>query len=144
MVKVMRWPTGYWHDTVQALRRSTRLVLCALGLRGTPLVTAAQPPPDVPRLGVLLTSHAAELNPYLEAFRQRRRELGWVDGCSCCYSWIGSHLPCVRRVPASVSARGVLAAASRHRGLHHTGAAPLPMDGSRRFPLAPGHERLCV
>jgi putative ABC transport system substrate-binding protein len=28
----------------------------------------------------LLTSHAAELNPYLEAFRQRRRELGWGEG----------------------------------------------------------------
>src|ERR671930_308935 len=27
------------------------------------------------------------------------------DGCSCCYPWVGYHLPCLRRVPASVSAR---------------------------------------
>jgi hypothetical protein len=27
------------------------------------------------------------------------------DGCSCCYPWVGSHLTCRRRVPASLSAR---------------------------------------
>ena len=31
--------------------------------------------------------------------------------------WVGSHLPCVRRAPASLSARGLLAAASRRRGV---------------------------
>src|SRR5262245_14054130 len=28
------------------------------------------------------------------------------DGCSGCSPWGGSHLPCLRRAPASVSARG--------------------------------------
>jgi hypothetical protein len=38
------------------------------------------------------------------------------DGCSCCYPWVGDHLTGGRRVPASLEARGVVAASSRHRG----------------------------
>ena len=49
-------------------------------------------------------------------------------GCSCWYAWVGSHLTGLRRVPASRSARGFRSASSRRRGLHHTGAAPLPID----------------
>ena len=60
-------------------------------------------------------------------------EPGRHDGGSCCSPWLGYHLPCVRRVPASVSARGCLAASERQRGLHHTGAAPLPMEKCTRF-----------
>jgi hypothetical protein len=32
-------------------------------------------------------------------------EPGSNDGCSCCSPWGEDHLPCVRRVPASLSAR---------------------------------------
>src|SRR5262245_30866082 len=32
-------------------------------------------------------------------------EPGIRDGGSCCAPWLGSHLPCLRRVPASVAAR---------------------------------------
>jgi len=32
-------------------------------------------------------------------------EPGQDDGWACCDPWVGSHLPCLRRVPASVSAR---------------------------------------
>jgi hypothetical protein len=49
-------------------------------------------------------------------------------GCSCWYAWDGYHLTGLRRVPASRSARGFRSASSRRRGLHHTGAAPLPID----------------
>ena len=57
------------------------------------------------------------------------------DGC---WRWpprSGDHLLCVRRLPASVSACGLLAAASRQRGLYHPGAAPLPIQVFTRFPL---------
>jgi hypothetical protein len=60
------------------------------------------------------------------------------DGGSCGSPWIGDHLPGGRQVPAALSARGFVAAASRRRGVHHTGAAPLPMDDQSRVPTAAG------
>jgi hypothetical protein len=65
-------------------------------------------------------------------------EPGTYAGCSCCSQWVGSHPPCVRRVPASLSARGLRAASARRRGLPHTGAAPLPMDEQHREKTAAG------
>jgi hypothetical protein len=42
---------------------------------------------------------------------------------------VGDHLTGGRRVPASREARGCLPVSSRRRGVHQTGAAPLPMGG---------------
>src|SRR5215471_9842464 len=72
----------------------------------------------------------------LELCPSAEPEPGRHDGCSCCSPWIGSHLPCVRQVPASLSGRGFVAASERYRGLPHTGAASLPMDGGKLVDLA--------
>jgi len=76
-------------------------------------------------------------------------EPGRDDGWSCWYPWVGSHLPCVRRVPASLSARGFVSASERHRGVQHTGAASRPMprqscvttDGKRSTGSREGSQR---
>jgi len=54
-------------------------------------------------------------------------EPGRDDGWSCGSPWDGAHLPCLRRVSASLAARGVVATAERQRGFPHTGAASRPM-----------------
>jgi len=64
------------------------------------------------------------------------------DGCSCCSPWGGSHLPCLRRVPASLSARGFISASSRPQGLPHPGAASRPMH--RRSQVTMDGERFTV
>ena len=86
------------------------------------------------RPGVAMTSNVKSGLPIVLHFLRplvlcpsEEPEPGRDDGCSCCYPWVGSHLPCVRRMPASLEARGCVAASERRRGLHHTGAASLPM-----------------
>src|SRR6267143_6552299 len=54
-------------------------------------------------------------------------EPGRHDGGARCSPWVGSHLPGLRRVPASCEGRADRAASARCRGFHHTGAAPLPL-----------------
>jgi hypothetical protein len=65
-------------------------------------------------------------------------EPGRNDGGSCCSPGGGSHVPGVRRGPAALSARGVLAASVRRRGWHHTGAAALPRPRPTRVRTACG------
>jgi putative ABC transport system substrate-binding protein len=40
----------------------------------------AQQPKKVPRIGLLISASTAETAPYIEAFRQRLRELGYIEG----------------------------------------------------------------
>ncbi|MBI3326659.1 MAG: hypothetical protein HYZ81_08150 [Nitrospinae bacterium] len=53
------------------------ILTLAFGLLMVPLVSDAQPPAKVPRIGVL-----SRTSPFLglEAFQQGLRELGWVEG----------------------------------------------------------------
>jgi ABC-type uncharacterized transport system substrate-binding protein len=56
------------------------LITLTLGLLMAPLATRAQPPKDIPRIGLLLTnSHAAE-STNIEAFRHSLQTLGYVEG----------------------------------------------------------------
>jgi putative ABC transport system substrate-binding protein len=57
------------------------LVILALGLLVTPLVSDAQPPMKVHRIGRLSAGHPPSgPDPFLEAFQQGLRELGYVEG----------------------------------------------------------------
>jgi putative tryptophan/tyrosine transport system substrate-binding protein len=56
----------------------------ALGLM-TPLAAYAQPPAQVPRIGVLLFSGPD--SPAVEAFRQGLRAHGWVEGQNLAIAW---------------------------------------------------------
>jgi putative ABC transport system substrate-binding protein len=44
------------------------------------LPAQAQQPAKVPRIGVLMSSSTAETQPFIDAFRQGLRELGYVEG----------------------------------------------------------------
>ena len=52
----------------------------ACGLLAAPLAAGAQPVGKVPRVGFLRVTSASDRPPLLDAFRQRLRELGWVEG----------------------------------------------------------------
>jgi ABC-type uncharacterized transport system substrate-binding protein len=54
--------------------------LAAGGLLAGPLAAEAQAPTKVPRIGFLVAQPTAISGPYLEAFRQGLRELGYVEG----------------------------------------------------------------
>ena len=56
------------------------LTLLAVFLLAVPLAADAQAPAKVPRIGFLLGPSPADSAPYLEAFRQGLRELGYVEG----------------------------------------------------------------
>jgi putative ABC transport system substrate-binding protein len=57
------------------------MITLALGLLVTALIAEAQPPTNVHRIGWLsVGSPLPEFHPYWEAFRQRLRELGYVEG----------------------------------------------------------------
>ena len=56
------------------------LSVIALVLVVTGAVVQAQQPAGIPRIGLLISSSAAFSLPRVEAFRQRLRELGYVDG----------------------------------------------------------------
>jgi putative ABC transport system substrate-binding protein len=56
------------------------LVILALGLLAAPLAADAQPPPKVPRIGILWASPISANAHLREAFRQGLRELGYVEG----------------------------------------------------------------
>jgi putative ABC transport system substrate-binding protein len=50
------------------------------GLLAAPLAADAQQAGKVPRIGFLGTRTLSDTSPYLDAFRQGLRELGWVEG----------------------------------------------------------------
>jgi len=62
------------------LHKHTRLlrIALALGLAGAPVTTSAQQPEKLPRLGWL--GNLAATAPVYDGFRQRLRELGYVEG----------------------------------------------------------------
>jgi putative ABC transport system substrate-binding protein len=60
--------------------RRTLLVTLAGGILVVPLATGGQQPVKVWRIGFLTASVAEAGNPGIAAFRQRLRELGYVEG----------------------------------------------------------------
>jgi putative ABC transport system substrate-binding protein len=60
--------------------RRTFLAGTGAVLLAAPLVAEAQQPGKVPRIGFLGTRSLSDMSPYLDAFRQGLRELGWVEG----------------------------------------------------------------
>ena len=61
--------------------RHTIALLVALGLLWTPLATEAQPAGRAPAcIGFIGNSDPQLAAPFLEAFRQGLRDLGWIEG----------------------------------------------------------------
>ena len=62
--------------------RAALTVVLALGLLAAPLVTEAQPTEKLPRVGILSPGSGSDpfVQPFLDVFRRRLRELGYVDG----------------------------------------------------------------
>ena len=56
------------------------IVTVTLSMLVGPLAVPAQPPAKIPRIGMLLGGSPDWTAPSLEAFRQRLRELGYVEG----------------------------------------------------------------
>jgi putative tryptophan/tyrosine transport system substrate-binding protein len=63
------------------------LVTFVLGLLVAPLAAEAQSPGTVPRIGVLVFQSAQTAAPFLEAFRQGLRELGYLEGQHIAFEW---------------------------------------------------------
>src|SRR5439155_12153948 len=63
-----------WYSTVGCM------VMLTLSLLMTPLAAHAQPPAKVPRVGVL--AERSPTDPFIAAFRQGLRELGYTEGQS--------------------------------------------------------------
>ncbi len=55
-------------------------VVIALTLAMCGVVVEAQQPAGIPQIGILITTSASNISARLEAFRQRLRELGYVQG----------------------------------------------------------------
>jgi putative tryptophan/tyrosine transport system substrate-binding protein len=64
---------------VSAIRRIIHFVLTAMVL-AVSFPAEAQQPTKVPRIALLSSSSTAEPTPYIEAFRQGLRELGYIEG----------------------------------------------------------------
>ena len=62
------------------MERRVFLGTMAGGLLAAPLAAEAQQPAKVWRIGVILVGSISLAVPYLDAFRQGLRELGWVEG----------------------------------------------------------------
>ena len=62
------------------LRASGLILTLALGFLVAPLCSNAQPPPKIPRIGLLSPFAPADAALWHEAFRQGLRDLGWVEG----------------------------------------------------------------
>ncbi len=62
------------------MRRGAVGLIVAFGILAAPLTGDAQPPKKTPRIGFLSLGSAADNTESLAAFRERLRELGWVDG----------------------------------------------------------------
>jgi len=62
-------------------RRARGAILCVLAcLLAAPLVIQAQPAGKVSRIGYLSSASVSSQQPQLNAFRQKLRELGYVEG----------------------------------------------------------------
>jgi putative tryptophan/tyrosine transport system substrate-binding protein len=75
-----RHTRGRWKATPRTRTTVGLIVTCALSLLCAPLAADGQPASTVPRIGYLEFGSAAPGTPYLEAFRQGLRDLGWVEG----------------------------------------------------------------
>ena len=62
------------------IRRVALVALLAVSLLAAPLAADAQQAGKVPRIGFLSLTSPSDRPPLLDAFRQRLRELGWVEG----------------------------------------------------------------
>src|SRR6202162_1503155 len=62
------------------MERRTFIGVIAGGLLAAPLAAEAQQAGKVPRIGFLGTRTLSDTSPFLDAFRQGLRELGWVEG----------------------------------------------------------------
>jgi ABC-type uncharacterized transport system substrate-binding protein len=62
------------------MRRIGLAVVLAVGLALAPLAAEAQPAARGYRIGVLFAAPATAVTPYVEALRERLRELGYVEG----------------------------------------------------------------
>ena len=62
------------------IRGVALLAVLAVSLLAAPLAAHAQQAGKVPRIGFLSATSASDRPPLLDAFRQRLRELGWVEG----------------------------------------------------------------
>ena len=60
-------------------KKITILALCAM-LFTLSLPAEAQQPAGIPRIGILIPASASFFSARVEAFRQRLRELGYVEG----------------------------------------------------------------
>ena len=56
------------------------IVTLTLSLLAAPLAADAQQAGKVPRIGYLRVTSPSDRPPLLDAFRQRLRELGWIEG----------------------------------------------------------------
>lgn len=56
------------------------VAVLAVSLLAAPLAADAQQAGKVPRIGFLSLTSPSDRPPLLDAFRQRLRELGWVEG----------------------------------------------------------------
>ena len=55
-------------------------VTCLGTMLATPFAAGAQQAAKTPRIGVLMARSASDSFPQLEAFRERLRERGWIEG----------------------------------------------------------------
>ena len=62
------------------IRGVALVAVLAVSLLAAPLAADAQQAGKVPRIGVLGVTSPSDRPPLLDAFRQRLRELGWVEG----------------------------------------------------------------
>ena len=67
-----RWRMRRWHVSW--------IVVILAGCLLTPGLAAAQARRDLPTVGVLWTSDPSTAAPYLDAFKEGLRDLGWIDG----------------------------------------------------------------
>jgi ABC-type uncharacterized transport system substrate-binding protein len=75
-----RHTRGRWEATLIMRTTVGLIVTCALSLLGALRAADGQPASTMPRIGYLEFGSAAPGTPYLEAFRQGLRDLGWVEG----------------------------------------------------------------
>jgi putative ABC transport system substrate-binding protein len=61
------------------LKQITRRAFCSM-LLALPIPARAQQPPKNPRIGILMTATVSFFSTRVEAFRQRLRDLGYVEG----------------------------------------------------------------
>src|SRR4029453_2287655 len=68
------------HPPEVPMRRIGLAVVLTLSLTVAPLAADAQQAGKGPRVGFFILTAPSDRQPLLDAFRQRRRELGWVEG----------------------------------------------------------------